>query len=375
MRMIEWAFGQDIPHSEKLVLVYLAANASAQGVGIMNRASLMAATRYKPRSIQRLLKSLRGGDLLVDIGGDWYRIGSLTDPNYPHTHLMAGEIGEMPDDLPPLLATDSPIVLDGEDIAQTIGDYLTDQLNNFIAQIDERLDRATMFHVDHQASHVVEEEPPDPVLENPIYQTLIDTGQAPERAYALSKADLAMGEELDHEPALLDVREFGAIADYPDNAVGRYKRILYILHGPEAPNFDISALRHTWNRIEEQENKHTQTGEVDAFELVYPAIVDAARVFDGTIEEFIEPKCIARGEAPWDQELNPIDKDSPELMTEIAVMLAELEAAQDPRCTVQPRTKETGDDGVTREETVLGWHRRVTAKHNEMLRLQQMGVI
>ena len=77
----------------------------------------------------------------------------------------------------------------------------------------------------------------------------------------------------------------------------------------------------------------------------------------------------------WEQELHPVDKDDPALMAEIAVMLAELEDANDPRCEVQPRTTEEGEDGVKRTETVLGSHRRVSAKHREMERLKQMGVI
>lgn len=134
----------------------------------------------------------------------------------------------------------------------------------------------------------------------------------------------------------------------------------------------------TWNAIEEEENKHTVQGEPDAFLLIYPAIVEAAKKSVGQISilDFLDRKKIAAGDAPWDQDLNAADKEDPALMIDIVRMIKELNQVNDPRCEVQGRTKETGDiDGQEHVESLLGYHRRVKAKYKQMQKLQQMGVI
>ena len=405
MRMIEWAFEQDIPHASKLVLVYLAANASAEGVGLMNRKDLMRATGYKTRSIQRLLKDLRGAGYL-EIVGPWYLCGDMDA-----TKLADVDLDQLPDNMhvrPELIHTDdtgdrtAPFIPDT--IAQIVGDYVIDHLNNFEARIMQHIDRMAAFHVEPETEPEPEPEPPDPVIENPLYQQLLESNLTPARAYALSAADLEMGDhgntgrmpdfqpmffaetqgvdagsdELEQktEPSAPGAEQL-LDGEYKDNAAGRFERILDILHGAAAVEFDTARLRNHWVELEEQENKHTVKGEPAAFELLYPAIIESAKANVGILQisDFLNLQHIKDGNAPWDREINPIDKDDPAMFSEISVMLSELEQANDPRCEVQPRTKETGDDGLEHQETVLGYHRRVKAKHREMIKLQQMGVI
>lgn len=372
MHLLEWAFAEDVPHAEKLVLVWLAWRANADGLGLMDRAALAKATGYKPRSIQRLLKSLRDSMLLAETGrGYWYRIGPL------HTRGLAKQIAELPEDMRPVPPglygggpITTPLAIDAEDIAQTVGDYLVDQLANVEARLGQRLDRLSMFPVEHDAQP--EPPPPDPVKENPLYQELLNLGKPESVAYALSEADLNIEDDL----ALAGTQPPAATSeDYEDSLDGRLQRIADILEG--AASTGGQGLRDTWAALEAEENKHSVKGERAAFLNLYPAIVSAAKANVGrmTLAQFIDPQRAARGAAPWDTENSPVDKNDPELAREIQVMLQELEACGDPRCTVQPRTKELGDDGVTREETLMAFHRRVTAKYNEMLNLQNMGII
>ncbi len=370
MRMIEWAFEQDIPHASKLVLVYLAANASAEGVGRMNRKDLMQATGYKTRSIQRLLKDLRNAGYL-EIVGPWYLCGDMAPRKLDgeSAKLLAKEIGQLPDALAALKAPDVrqfPPPVAAEAIAHIVGDYVVDQLASFEARIGQRLDAFAVFHVEQEIKP-----PPDPVIENPLYEQLIDSGMERPRAYALSERDLEMGEELDNEAAPVSDE------DYPDSIVGRFERIVDILHGADASEMATSSNFDGWERIEEAENKYTVKGEPAAFLLLYPAIVDAARAGVGkyTISDFCDPKRAESGDAPWDKEINPIDKEDPALEVDITRMLGEIEATNAPNCQVMPRTTEKYDDGSVVQETILGFHRRVKAKYNQMLQLKQMEII
>lgn len=384
MRMVEWAFEQDLPVAEKLVLVYLAWNANSYGVGPMDRSELISATGYKMRSIQRLLKSLRDRSMYRD-AGFWYVIGHLT---------IDTDVPELPEDMMPSLPVvpgvaqmleiiDGPAgSVDAEAIAQTVGDYVIDQFANFEKRMIDHLNSlagSERFHV---------EPPPDPVLLNPLYEELMGFSDlTPERAYALSQADLEMGED----EGRLQVHDFseqrpdyqpifeaqpGAEATYEDNAVGRCSRIADILQGARGLR-PTPLLLHDWQELEAGENKHTVAGEVDAFELIYPAICAAAAANAGTmsIEEFINPKAVADGVAPWDKELTVPGMDDEIMLAGISAMLIDLERAHDPRCEVHPRTTEKGDDGEVLEETVIAYYRRVKAKYDQMEMLKSMGAL
>lgn len=370
MRILEWAFEQDLPTAEKLVLVYLASNANLAGVGPMTRGPLANATGYKKRSIQRLLKSLRDSGHFHE-HGDWYAVGAP-----PLSDALIDQLAEFPADMrpePPITrdTSYSPKVEDWpifESLAQTVGDYVLDQFANFENRITEHLERLAMFHVTAKP----EPPPPDPVLENPLFRTLRDAGVDPVRAYDLSLADLNMDEEHDNDtpPAL------GAEVIYEDNEIGRCSRIADILQGTTGLR-PTPLLLHDWRELEALENKHTVKGEVDNFELIYPAIVAAAHARAGqmSIEEFIDIDSVEQGCAPWDYEINPVDKEDPKLMAEIAQMLIELEAANNPSCVVHGRTVEKLDDGGEVTETLLSYHRRVEAKYREMKKLKAMGAI
>lgn len=373
MHLTDWAFEQQLPTAEKLVLVYLASHANSAGLGALDRESLMLHTGYKKRSIQRLLKALRASGHYRELG-KWYVIGKKVsdriEPLPSKVPVLGLDNAQAGDSVP---AFDADAI--GEAIAKHVIDaaeYHMDQLQNFETRFAQQVERLALFHVERQ--EVPAAPPPDPVTVNPLYQQLIDQGMAEKRAYALSQADLDMGEELDSEaPAAVD----NADDAYANTASGRFDRILDILHGSEAKAHDSREGRVEWSTLEREENKHTVKGEPDAFELLYPAIVVAAKANVGKLSmaEFCNPANVAAGLAPWDVEINPIDKDDPALMAEITVMLAELEQANDPRCQVQPRTKEIGDDGVERTETVLGFHRRITAKHQQMLNMKTMEIL
>ncbi len=168
MRMIEWAFEQDIPHASKLVLVYLAANASADGVGRMDRKDLMWATGYKTRSIQRLLKDLRNAGYL-EIVGPWYLCGDMDA-----SKLADVDLDQLPEGSPLRYGTDVrqfPPPVAAEAIGQIVGDYMINQWANFEARIMQHIDRMAVFHVEQEIDL-----PPDPVIENPLYEQLIDGG-------------------------------------------------------------------------------------------------------------------------------------------------------------------------------------------------------
>jgi hypothetical protein len=162
---------------------------------------------------------------------------------------------------------------------------------------------------------------------------------------------------------------------YPDTPHGRLQRVADILAGE--PTETTAPQLIIWESLEAAENKHSKEGEATAFELLYPAIVEAARRYCGrmTLAEFTDPKAVGECRAPWDLDPKPTPAEDATLAVEIAAMLGDLAATRDPRCEVQGRTTEKGDDGVVRQETMLGYHRRVKAKWNEMKKLQQMGAL
>lgn len=378
MSMLDWAFEQDLPTAEKLVLVRIASQASCNGVAPQDREALMQFTGYKKRSIQRLLRSLNKSGHLQQ-SGDYFIIGAAG----PVNELAAESAEDLPTGNPLRYGTASAdglqIMVDTDAIAQAVGDYVIDQFANFEKRISEQLERFVLFHVE-QGDTDLDPPLPDPVIDNPLYEQLIDSGMSRPRAYALSQADLEMGVELDNETLGLIDGEFVGIGgddEYQDTAMGRFERILDILHGATSDKLDTTELRSAWALIELQENKHTVKGEQDAFVLLYPQIVAAAKANVGklTIHEFCDTKRAARSDAPWHHELKPADKEDPALEIEIGTMLAAIEATGNQQCQVRPRTTEKGDDGSVVQETLAGFHRRVTAKYNQMHQLKEMGLL
>ena len=369
MSLVDWAFRQDLPTAEKLVLIYLAHQANSVGVGAMDRARLVVATNYKTRSIQRLLKSLRDSGYLAEVGS-WYIVNNHAD--------MPG-LAELPvppvPPVPPDMSAAVPVV-DIMEVAEAMAQAIADMVGNRIDALElsmgSELKRMQAFHVEPFVDRPEPEpEPPDPVIENPLYQDLIDMGQTEARAYFLSKMDLELVDdepEPTATPAVLDVE---SVSEYEDSAQGRFLRVADILddgrHTPHAWTL--------WQRLEELENAYTVAGETPAFELLYPAIVEAARAHAHRmgLEEFLDTAKVKDGRAPWDQEQNPVDKEDPALAAEVAAMLAELQQMNDPRAHVQPRTREKGEDGIERTETLLGFHRRVSARLSQMRTLKEMG--
>lgn len=405
MTWIHWALRANLPTPEKLVLVYLCLATSESGVGEWNREALASTLGYKRRSVQRLLKSLRGSGHLADLGTCWYVVNPPAD--------LAGLVTKI-DDLPPpalgvhrgpmtlgeIAAAEGPLLSPaeleraGEAISRHVvdaADYFVDQLNAFEARLAQQLVqglRALQGKVDQlEASapklvHV--EPPPDPVRTDPLFATLIGAGTADAEAYLVVAALQKRRAEQPREtaPPAAPARAASATATeprrYSDDVEGRCNRVLDALDAdPDHHHVATGEQLRRWLEIEALESKHTVDGETDAFLLLYPAIVDAAKRNAGRLpfEAFVDLRAIADGRAPWDLDPAPAPSEDASLAAEIGVMLRDLEAANDPRCSVQPRTTEKGDDGVTRVEPVLAYYRRVRAKHSEMLRLRQMGVI
>lgn len=403
MNWIEWAFAQAIGTPEKLVLVYLASRVNAAGVGLSDRPDLERATGYKPRSVQRLLKMLRERHLLED-AGPWYQllstegvavdVSTLPAPTLEqiagHFHGCGPQLDEAALEQlrlrPPI---DENAI--GEAIANHITDaaeYLSDQLQAFERRFAQQIDRFALLNVEQAAPEPPP--PPDPVTENPLYRQLLETGLPESRAYALSKADLELDEQAPPEPmpepaTIAHEAAPGPPGDadgvvgvaYDDEPAGRFERIRDLLAGQPVLTAPPPAALAAWQTLEREENRHTVKGEVEAFLLLYPAIVTAARRCAGrmTLEQFLDPQAIAEGRAPWDLDPAPTPAEDAELEADIGRMLGELAQANDPRCQVGPRTVETKADGSKVRETMLGYHRRVLAKYREMQKLKEMGVL
>ncbi len=368
MTPIEWAFAADVPHAEKLVLVWLASRANAVGVGLWDRERLEAATGYSRRSTQRILKALRDADLVAE-AGDWYVLNLGNG-------VVAGPLPER-DDLVlapgPAIPMREPGAVDIDWLLETLASAAADAVNDQLASFETRLERRlAMVHVEHMPPEPPP--PPDPVLEDPRFQQLIDMGFSEEAAYAnverlLEQGDPVPGPESPPlaRPASASEANGSGEGHYPDSPLGRLQRVSDTLGSPVT-----DAARAQWRALEAEENKYSVKGEVPAFEQLYPAIVGAARRAAGsmTLEGFL-----AADPPPWDTDPAPAPAEDAALQAEIESMLAELGAVNDPRATVQPRTVETGDDGVRRTEPIVAYHRRVRAKYDQVKHLQSMGVI
>lgn len=376
---IAWAFARPLPTAEKLVLVYLAAQVSREGIGFHRRPELEQATGYKKRSIQRLLKSLRDAGELQDEDGSasWYVLGDSALRDLP---------GAMPEPRPEFdVPAPDPFEVDGAGLDRAMYDrlidaaeYWSDQLAQHAHRLSGEIDRlatAEPLHVEPEPP------PPDPVLEDPRYPKLLDVGLPAGKAYLMvAEMQAAEGEEAGAtRPNEKPADERGTFLapdggrDMPLTPRGRCQLVAEILGHGEVSDSDL----RRWAALEESENKYSVKGETrSAFEQLYPAIVAAARKCGGMdLAEFTDPAKVAASRAPWDLDPEPTPAEDAILEAEIAQLLAELNAVNDPRCTVQPRTREKGEDGVTRTESIVGYHRRVKAKYQEMQKMKTMGIL
>jgi hypothetical protein len=395
MRWIDWAFQAAVPTAEKLVLVYLATRANYAGVGLMDREELQRLTGYERRSVQRLLKALRDAKLLAD-GGPWY----ILTPPETEQGLTPATIAALPPPqeggpvgppVGPLLASgDVDAAADRLGAAiQDGAEFLVDQMSNAEARLAQLFVRGAQQLEVVLASvqpHYVPP-PPDPVKESPLYVRLLDAGLAEDLAYATVKAQMEREGGGDATKPPSDATKGPVYATptpvgtpkrdaYTDDVSGRFMRVWDILHDKPPTEEALLELGAHWSMLEAEENKHTVKGEtVTAFEQLYPAIVRAAHEQKGKMpmSEFLDAKAIGQGRAPWDRDPSPTLAEDATLEAEIATMLRALAAVNDPRCRVGPRTQERGDDGVKRTETIVGYHRRVSAKYREMLKLKDMG--
>lgn len=419
---LEWAFAAPIPHAEKLVLCYLANEVSNAWIGAWDRPAMGEALRYKRRSMQRLIKSLRDRGYLADVGDHWYRLApEAAEIASTSTEAVAELEQQRPTcechgvvDCPaqhggrPMtlreVADDEGGLLDRDELERAAellsgrmidaADYTVDQLNAFEARFGQLLGRATLGLQDRldqflaalgEVAHAAP--PPDPVREDPVFKQLVASGTDEAEAYLVVQALLERRAQQGHTPnrdkappAQTAPNAPGAAIPskaYADTAEGRFLRVWDVLHDQAPTPEALADLLPLWQDVEDGENRHTVEGETEAFLLLYPAIVEAARRYRGRapMRDFLDPKAIAQGRAPWDRDPSPAPAEDAALQAEIQLMLAELEQAHDPRCTVGPRTTEKGDDGVMRTETVVAYYRRVKAKHSEMRKLKAMGVI
>lgn len=390
---IAWAFSQtELNAGEKLVLVWLAWRAGA-GVGLMQREQLAAVTEYEPRSLQRILKSLRDRGLMHEAEG-WYALGN-DSPDLPPAAAIADQALKR-------LANPAPL-LDAAEIeaaGETIAKHITEAADGHLTRLNdvalrllqgiEKIANAARVWEDQVAAAPAP--PPDPVRESAHFKVFMASGFMDEtEAYDLAKKRLeAEGLATDQAaagdnarsirradtPARAAAAASGTGAQpasgrsYQDSALGRFERVRDILDPAGAEPWADAMT--TWTQLEAAENKHTVEGETDAFELLYPAIVTAARrcADTHTLSEFLNPKAIASNRAPWD--VAAVDAGAPteqQLQAETAAMLDELERASHPMATAPARTVE---GSLT--ESVASYHLRVKRVHQQLKKLQEMGV-
>ena len=202
----------------------------------------------------------------------------------------------------------------------------------------------------------------------PIYLQMIEAGVGEEIAYQASLSTMTDKPEPEVQTSVPASTEY---KQYPDTPSGRLQRVADILIEGDA---NVPAMiTAAWQTLEASENKHSVEGEMPAFEQLYPAIVSAARQNVGMdLGEFLDRDKISNARAPWDF-AGPTGTDDRVLEAEIQVMLAELEAAAHPQCQVMPRVVEKREDGGVNEESLHGYHRRVSQMHKQLKRLQMMG--
>lgn len=387
---IQWAFARSLGTGEKLVLVYLASLVSAAGVGRMDRAALAAATDYEPRSLQRLLKTLRDTGLLREQDG-WFSLVFSHDT--PFTEVPPADLHPGAAVSPPRAVTAGLSADELEAAGETIAHHMTEAANAHLVRFnDVSLRLLQGIEKIAQAARVWEENladavapvPPDPVRESLHFKAFMTGGVLTElEAYELARnrlisegllpAAAALPPDAAQPAKVTTLVPRGATPardsrQYLDSPLGRFERVRDILDpaGVE-PWADAMAV---WTRLEASENRHTVEGETDAFELLYPAIVTGARRWVGkmSLAEFLDEKAIAANRAAWDHAPAGVSND-PLLQAELGTMLDELERAGHPMCQAPPRTV---DGALT--EPLAAYHLRVLRVHQQLKKLQEMGV-
>ena len=394
-----WAFRQQLGTGEKLVLVYLASQVSSNGVGLMHRGGLAQATDYEPRSLQRILKNLRDAQLLYD-SGDWFALDAKR---------MGGEVPALP---PTDLAVQSPVtpapaaggqLLNPDEIeaaGETIAKHITEAADAHLTRFNdvslrllqgiEKIAQAARVW-EQSVADAVAPPPPDPVRESTHFRVFMSSGFMQEdEAYDLAKKRLEAEGVLPSPAAAGDNARSIRRADTParaaaaasgtgaqpaggrsylDTPLGRFERVRDILDpAGVAPWADAMAV---WTRLEVGENKHTVEGETDAFELLYPAIVTAARRCAGTmtLAQFLDQKAILQNRAPWDLASGAAGPSDQALQAELGAMLEELERVNHPMAQAPPRTV---DGALT--EPLAAYHLRVKRVHQQLKMLQEKGI-
>lgn len=376
---IDWAASRDgIGTPEKLALVLLASRVNAAGLGLRDDQFLLEALACKRRSLQRHLKALRDATLLED-RGDWYLL--LAAPaSAQQQALQAAELA--PPDAPERFEG-----FDGQRIERALSyDVLRDEddrgglsaedwqsLHDLLTAAGAEIRQGVVEAVERllgEGRAAPEPEPePDPILESPLYKLMLEDGIEPEKAYRIVARGTNLGEAGGPAaPALEPIDEIPP-ADY-------CAELWRTIAGPVA---EIPAeIRRGWREFEAAENKHTVEGERPAIELVWPEILACARSWPkgpASAVRFFRQAFDFNGIKPWDEGVPPAPGEDARLEAEIRVMLSELERQGDPRCEVQPRTREKQADGTELVESVSAWHRRVRAKYEQMKKLKAMGVI
>lgn len=433
---IEWAATRDgIGTPEKLALVLLASKVNTAGVGLRHDGELQRMLGCKRRSLQRHLKTLRDAELLAE-RGPWYVLLAIESPPMDRTHLsddLAGQdLAELPD--PPAVLVDEAfpkaITLERaasltDELSEEVVSRLAAELHAFEQRIgqapagDEH-QRALAVHLwrDHDEGlgscgqtdrqgkgmnwrrwwwdryHVPLEQyleglglldeldaaepeppPPDPILDDPLYKLMIESGIEPEKAYRIVARNSNLG-ELDRDRAPDPPPAGMGPSDSPDTGAGSLPWLWRVLHGGTPPAGEIPGwIWQDWRYLVQEENKHTVPGEAKAFDLLYPAIEASAEAWPGSAEDFFRACFDGDVMPPWDRPKPPPPGEDAALEADINGMLRDLAAVNDPRCEVQPRTVEKREDGTMLAETMTAYHRRVQAKWRQMQQLKQMGVI
>lgn len=401
-----WAFTakhsseeRELNAGEKLVLVYLAAQVGADGMARLDRDQLAKVTDYEPRSLQRILKSLKDTGLLIVTDSGWYGLGAADAANTPPAALLEVTLTrtQVIDQAAPAISQ-----ADAEAAGATIAECVTEAADLLMARLNDFGGRLAGRLVELVASldGVRAAPPPDPVLTTPLYLALVEQGIAEEQAYATAKK--LMDQALSNAPAgdghtrsmrsPEPVRAAAAVGSGAQGVTGggsqlstrwpagsieeRFERVWNVLHGKPPSEEAFGELFAVWEKLEEDENKHSVEGEPSAFELLYPAILKAAGRVRATMtmREFLDPKAIATNRAPWDSgEPGTLPTDG-QMATEIATMIEALERANHKQAQAPARVTEKGDDGVTRTENLATYYLRVKRVYQQLQHLQQMGV-
>jgi hypothetical protein len=387
---IHWAFSQpELNSGEKLILVWLAWRAGS-GAAILERDLLAQASDYEPRSLQRILKTLRDRGLLHE-AGDWYAVGQTPGGEAPA--FPPADMQPLGADMRESLARELPLMTDQElgriedALAKAIteaGDGLITRFNDVSLRLLQGIEKIA------QAARVWEESvadavapAPDPVRESTHFKAFMLGGVLTEpEAYELARKRLeAEGVLAGPGPSAAAVLPVAVqtlvpkgrqplrdTRQYLDSPLGRFERVRDILDpaGTE-PWADAMTV---WSKLEASENKHSVEGESTGFELLYPAIVTAARRSAGlmSVAQFLDEKAIAANRAPWDQAPAVANNDA-QLQVELANMLDELERASHPMAIAPGRTVE---GSLT--ESLASYHLRVKRVHQQLKKLQEMGV-